>query len=241
MSTTTPEVQEPFALVRERCTLKSLNIRAEKHGDDDIPAVDIDFSLTTSNSILKKLDARLLPLLYTHDKQMDIQDEFMRKLQFPLLGVLSWGLELLRMRLEVHDIESDDNNVIMAGGKLKKVKINAKDGGTVEVTFQVQFSKADMDDTAKLARVLMHDVPVTLHQEAAVEEQDNFQQALELGQAPVSDARAAAEAAFKAPPAGLEIDQAAAALAAAAPATEAPAKPASKARGGKKATTEVIE
>lgn len=240
MSTTT-EAQEPFALVKERCTLKSLNIRAEKHGDEDIPAVDIDFSLTTSNSILKKLDARLLPLLYTHDKQMDIQDEFMRKLQFPLLGVLSWGLELLRMRLEVHDVESDANNVVMAGGKLKKVKINAKDGGTVEVSFQVQFSKADMDDAAKLARVLMHDVPVTLHQEAAAEEPDNFQQALELGQEPMSEGRAAAEAAFKAPPSDLQIDQAAAGLAAGAEAPDPAAKAAPKKRGKAAATTEVID
>lgn len=188
--------QEPFNLVNERVHLAHLNLRAEKHGDESEPALDIKFELTTANSILKKLAPGLLDALYEFDKQADVEDDFKRKLRFPLMGALPWDLELLRTKLRVIDVDGYD--ITLHDGKTNKFRIKALDGGTVELTFRCQFSAPDEDSAASLMRVLQQHVRIDLESVAPEEAPDNFQQALELGNAPAhqSDARREAEALF---------------------------------------------
>lgn len=196
------DIIEPFTLVNERALLAHMNVRAEKHGDESEPALDIRFDLTTSNSILKKLAPGLLDALYDFDKQSDIEDDFKRKLRFPLLGVLPWDLELPRTKLTISDVDGFD--VVLSDGKTNKFRIEAMDGGSVKMVFRCQFSAPDEDHVASLMRVLQQDVRISLESVAPVEEPDNFQQALNLGSAPEqqSDARKEAEKMFN--PAGAQ-------------------------------------
>ena len=187
---------EQFALVKERVLLAHLNVRAEKHGEDSEPALDIKFELTTSNSVLKKLNPALLDALYDFDKQVDVEDDFKRKLRFPLLGVLPWDLELPRTKLTVHDAEFPEHDVTLVDGKTNKFRITALDGGTVKLVFRCQFSAPEEDAVAALMRVLQQPVPISLVIEAPAAEPDNFQQADLLGQEPHSEARREAEALF---------------------------------------------
>lgn len=191
---------EPFALVKERCLLAHLNLRAEKHGDESEPALDIKLELTTANSVLKKLAPGLLDALYDFDKQTDIEDEFKRKLRFPLLGVLPWDLEVPRTKLTVTDI--DGYAVVLTDGRANKFRIQALDGGSVKLVFRCQFSQPDEDAAASLMRVLQQNVTVDLESVAPAEEPDNFQQADLLGQEPHSAARTEAEKLFN--PAGAQ-------------------------------------
>jgi len=200
---------EVFQLVKERVLLAHLNVRAEKHGDESEAALDVKFELTTANSILKKLNPDLLGALYDFDKQADVEDDFKRKLRFPLLGVLPWDLELPRTKLTVHDV--DGNDIVLHDGRTNKYRIEALDGGTVKLIFRCKFSQPDEDAVASLMRVLQQDVPISLESVALAAEPDNFQQADLLSQAPHSDARKEAESLFN--PAGaqspeqlLEID-----------------------------------
>ena len=149
-------------------------------------------------------DANGLPLGYFY-----FEDDFKRKLRFPLLGVLPWDLELPRTKLTVHDV--DGNDIALHDGRTNKFRIEALDGGTVKLVFRCQFSQPDEDAVASLMRVLQQDVPISLESVALAEEPDNFQQADLLSQAPHSEARKEAESLFN--PAGaqspeqlLEID-----------------------------------
>ena len=186
--------QEQFSLVNERVLLAHLNLRAEKHGDESEAALDVKFELTTANSILKKLAPGLLDALYDFDKQVDVEDDFKRKLRFPLIGVLPWDLELPRTRLVVSDVDGYD--ITLADGKTNKFRITALDGGTVKIVFRCQFSAPDEDAVASLMRVLQQSVSIDLESVAPEEKPDNFEQADLLSQEPKSEARREAEALF---------------------------------------------
>lgn len=191
------DTTEEFQLVNERVFFAHMNLRSEKHGDESEPALDVKFELTTSNQVLKKLSAGLLPALYEQDRQADIEDEFLRKLRFPLFGVLPWGLELLRTKLIVHDI--DGNDITLDDGKTNKFRIEALDGGTVKLIFRCQFSAPDEDAVASLMRMLQQDVPISLESAAPIAKPDNFQQADLLSQEPQSEAGKALASLFSNP------------------------------------------
>jgi hypothetical protein len=190
----TQNTAEAFTLVKERVFFAHMNLRSEKHGDESEPALDVKFELTTANSVLKKLSPDLLDALYDFDKQADVEDDFKRKLKFPLLGVLPWDLELPRTMLTVHDV--DGNDITLYDGKTNKLRIEALDGGTVKLVFRCQFSAPDEDAVASLMRVLQQDVPISLESVALAEKPDNFQQADLLSQEPHSAARQEAESLF---------------------------------------------
>jgi hypothetical protein len=187
-------MQEPFELVKERALLAHMNLRTEKHGDESEPALDLKFDLSLSNSVLKKLAPGLLEALYEQDRQNDIEDDFLRKAKFPMLGVLPWDLELSRASLTVHDV--DGVALTLDGGKANKFRITALDGGTVNLVFRCQFSQPDEDAVAALMRVLQQPVHISLTQALPEAKPDNFAQADLLSQAPHSEARAEAEKLF---------------------------------------------
>lgn len=187
---------EPFSLTKERFQLASINTRGEKHGEDRVPALDLKFSATLSNSILLKLHPGLRDALYVQDRQTDIEADYGRKLRFPLLGTMPYDLEMPRVQLRVHDCDSDENDVVLLDGKANKFRITPMEGGSVAIAFRVQFSDYDTDVLAGLARVLQQAVPISLSCEAEEEKGDNFEQVEKVTQAPMSAARLAAEDMF---------------------------------------------
>ncbi|MES2346697.1 MAG: hypothetical protein V4641_03915 [Pseudomonadota bacterium] len=250
---------ELFTLVRERCLLGHLNIRTEMHGDEREAAVDIKFSFDGPNNLLSKLHADLRATFYKANDTRDmVNPDHMPHLRFPLLGPQSYDLEIPRTRLRVHDAEDASHDVVLGGGKTNKFKFTMKEGGTVGFEFRCQFSKPDEDSIAKLMRVLNQVVPITL--ECADEEEkpaDNFDKVEQLsltGKAP-SEARKKAEDMFLAtpatdmalaepeqvetPPVTLDPSTKPKRVTKAAPADEAPAEAAPKAKRTSRKAAEV--
>lgn len=186
---------ETFTLNRDRCKLAHMNIRTEKHGDEDVPALDLAFEMDTANNLLSKLDPNLRAALYRKDENRDlIESDHMPALRFPLLGpAFAWALEIPRVTLCLH---ADDGDIIMKSGKANKFKIELLEGGTVNWKFRVQFSEPDEDAIASLSRLLQHQVPVSLISVAEEETPDLFQQVEQRTQEPKSEARIAAEKVF---------------------------------------------
>lgn len=190
---------EPFSLTRERFLVAHMNVRTEKHGDERKPALDLKFEATMANAVLLKLHPGLRDALYVPDAQRDIENDYGRKLRFPMMGAIPYDLEIPRTKLRIHDVDSEDNDLVLIDGKTNKFKIMPKEGGSVTISFRVQFSQPDEDAIAALSRVLQQTVPISLACEAAEEKMDNFQQAEQAGKEPMSEARAKAEAQFKGP------------------------------------------
>ena len=193
-----PPAYLAFELIKERALFVNLNIRAENHGDEKVPACDLTFELSAPNSILKKIRPGLVESLYEHDRQRDVEGDFMRKLKHPQIGTIPYDWEVPRVRLEIHDAMDASHNVVMAGGKANKFKITALDGGTVKLKFRVQFSEFDEEQTPGLVRCNKQTVTISLASAEEEAKPDNFQQAELLGSAPdqMSEERKKAEAAF---------------------------------------------
>lgn len=197
---------EAFTLNRDRCKFVHMNIRTEKHGDQDVPALDLQFTMDTANNLLSKLDPDLRAALYRKDDNRDLIDgDHMPALRFPLLGPeFKFGLEIKRAVLRIHT--DDDMTIKLTGGKANNFKIEPLEGGTVNWKFRVQFSEPDQDAIADLAGLLQQPVLVSLEAEAEEETPDLFEQAEQQAQEPKSEARIAAEKLFDDGGLGLPVE-----------------------------------
>jgi len=189
-----------FDLTKEKLQLANVNVRLEKHGDENVNAYDLKFTGNYPNAILLKLNPALRDVFYTTAQQGDLDEDFFPQLRFPALGAQSWDLEIQRTVLRLHDIDDDAHDLVISDGKTNKFQFEMLEGGTVKLSFRVQFSKLDEDDVAKLLRANGQAVPVSLHQAAVEDKPDNFEQADLLTQEPHSAARAEAESLFNPPP-----------------------------------------
>lgn len=197
---------EPFTLNRDRVKFSHLNIRTEKHGDQDVTAIDLKFEMDTANNLLSKLDGGLRAALYRADENRELfESEHMPALRFPALGpAFNWALELKRVALTLHN--DDGADIVLRGGKAGKFKIEPKEGGTVHWEFKVQFSEPDSKDIASLSSVLMESILISLQIEAEEESPDLFEQVEQARQAPMSEARQAAEKLFDDGGLGLPVE-----------------------------------
>lgn len=196
-----------FKLVKERCLMSSLNIRTEMHGDQRESAIDIAFEFDSANNLLLKLNPDLRATFYRQDDTKDLATpDHMPHLRFPLLGPVSWELEIPRTKLRVHDVDDESHDVVLGGGRTNKFKLTMKQGGTVNWKFRVQFSKPDEEQVARLMRVLNQKVPVSLECVDEEEKPDNFEKVeqLSLVHAP-SEARRQLESLFDKPATDMTI------------------------------------
>jgi len=191
---------ETFTLVKERCLLVNINLRAEMNGKESKPAVDLAFEFSGANNLLLKLNPALRAALYRADDTIDfVTADHMPHLNFPLMGPIPWELEIPRTRLRIHDVDNEKHDVVLSGGKTNKFKLTPMQGGTVKFQFRCQFSKPDEDSIAKLMRVMNQKVPVSLDCVDEDPKADNFAQADMLAKTPHSEAREKAESLFDAP------------------------------------------
>lgn len=196
---------DTFQLVRERCLLSNLNIRTEMFGDEKKTAVDIQFDFSGANNLLAKLHPELRASLYKAQDTADMLNaDHLPVLRYPLMGPISWDLEIPRTLLRLHG-EEGSPDVLLGGGKTNKFKLHPLDGGTVKWHFRCQFSKVSDADIAGLSRFLNDNVPVSLECKEAEEEPDNFEQVEQLSLAgPISEARQKAEDLFAKPGDGVD-------------------------------------
>lgn len=184
-----------FEIIKDRMEI-AVSKRTEKHGDDNVAAYDAKLTGDFPNAVLIKLDDRLRGVFYGPGQQGDVEQDYFPELLFPLMGPVSWGLEMSRMELCLHDIDAQENDLVLSGKEIDKVKFSMKPGGTVTLSLRVILGQLDEEDLIKLLRVDNQTISISLTQAPIEEKKDNFEQAELITQEPVSDARKAAEKAF---------------------------------------------
>lgn len=184
-----------FELVKERAVLAHLNTRTELHGDEKVPACDLKLELSLHNSMLNKLHPELRDTFYTAANQADIEADHKAMLRFPLMSAFKWDYEIAFAALTIHgqDLTQPDFTV---QGKANKLSLELLEGGSVKLSVRVQLGEIDPDDAAHLFSLLQQTVQISLGASDEQPAPDNFQQALELGQEPHSEARKKADELF---------------------------------------------
>lgn len=148
-----------------RGRLIDVNPRSEKCGPHDlVPAVDVRLQVDTTNSALEQFAPELRDWLYRQSEQetlpgVDAVSE-LTELRFPDLGFpLHWGGETPGYSLLFDMGITPDSGIQLHGGKLHKVALVAKAGGTVQLTFTVSSAEGvTREQIGELGTRVQHEV-----------------------------------------------------------------------------------
>ncbi|MGF6957965.1 hypothetical protein [Paraburkholderia youngii] len=135
--------------------LEHINTRMERHGDEEVLALDLKITFDLPNSSLDQLSGTLRRSLYDADDTTDMIDpDITPHLRNPQLGTLKWAGKYSPVLFVFHDGQSDDDDLRFADAKLDKISVLPQDGGTCSYTARVQVYPADSDDTARIVDLL---------------------------------------------------------------------------------------
>ncbi|MBP9149239.1 MAG: hypothetical protein KBG00_10705 [Rhodoferax sp.] len=159
---------EEFTSVR----LNNVNPRMEKHGPESVPAVDMNFIMDAPNDILSVFDGALLSALYTARTEAQPEQEeidgldpvsHLPNLRFPKMSPIKWDWRGAGYSIEIDYGIGGGKGVMLEGCEVGKFVIDPKEGGTVEIKFQVQavtgLTEAIM---GKLSLMIGSEVDITL-------------------------------------------------------------------------------
>lgn len=151
-----------FDINKKTCNLQHINIRDERHGEENVLAVDLKFSGDFDGDILAEFGAELRHSMYKKADDPDLADQasdMPTELRFKTLcQPLKFDNEIIGADVEVSyglgtiKLETCDVNGF---------KVECHDGGTVGVTFRVQ-ARPTGDQLAKLSVVLGGPVEVSI-------------------------------------------------------------------------------
>lgn len=133
--------------------LTSVTNRTEKHGDEDKPAVSLSVEITAANTLLDAIDPNIRHALY---KAVEGQDQLPGvEPATPVLRCNSFDTVALTTahegwRLLVDDSIDDTTPMEFAGVKVDKLRVDAKQGGSVVLKVRLGTSDVDADRLGKL-------------------------------------------------------------------------------------------
>lgn len=148
--------------------LDHVNLRAEKHGDESAPAIDIKFTREAGNDILDLFHPKLRESLYYRAEQTDAQgdiegvEKVLPNLLFSRLAPLAWDLEHTGAKVVIDYGLGEDSDITLVDAKVNAFRIAPKEGGTVAVTFRVQTSNIPDGALDKLSGLLQRETQITL-------------------------------------------------------------------------------
>lgn len=145
--------------------LASITARVEKNGDDDKPAVSLKLEIEAPNTLLDVIDPKIRHALY---EAVDSQEQLPGvEPATPVLRCNSFEKHTLAAAHEgwtlAVDYGIDEESPMLFGGcKVDKFVVDAKQGGSIVLSFRVGTSDIDAD---KVGRLHMHngdDIAITL-------------------------------------------------------------------------------
>ena len=154
-----------FSLNHQTAKLASVNPRAEIHGEDRVPAVDLKFEITGSNNVLSEFHPSLKSMLYERPSEPDLADDgtSLTQLRFKLLGPLKWAAELAGYTLRVHWGVSGHDDIALADCEVDTFRFDCEDGGSVGVGFRVIAHPTERD-MGRLCGLIQREIEMSLEE-----------------------------------------------------------------------------
>lgn len=146
-------------------SLTHVNFRKELHGDDHVQAVDLTMAVDVPNTLLDTIVPGLREALYWNQDaaagQVEIADlpQTLPNLRFPRLNGGKFALDEKKNKLAGYELfieyglGDDRSNMVFDCCKVVKRSMETKEGGTVRLAWQVQYSgdRLDQETCGKLA------------------------------------------------------------------------------------------
>lgn len=160
-----------FDIEKKACTLQHINIRDEKHGEENVLAVDIKFAGDFDGDILAEFGPELRASFYKKAEGGDLADQASTvptALRFPkMIQPLKFSDEIIGAAVTVAYGIGD---IVLETCDINNFRVECKDGGTVRVTYRVQ-AKPTGEQLAKLSQMLGSNVDVSIDPPEAANEQ----------------------------------------------------------------------
>lgn len=153
-----------FTLSKQLAKVAHINLREEKHGDDDVLAADIKLTAAVSNAFLDQLAPGLRAALYTTasggSEDLALEDNpHLVQIRFPLLRGLKWEETMEGGGLIIHGAKKSDDLGFTAD--INSLRLDCKDGGTVELTFRAQILP-EASEVGSLTAFLGHEAKISV-------------------------------------------------------------------------------
>jgi hypothetical protein len=168
-----------FGLDHQQAKIGNLNFRAEKHGNERVPAIDLSISVDISSDALNNIAPGLRETMFRRPSRGDQlslvssnDDAAYTQLRHPDLEPLALkgkftGYELsIVEQVEDEPKEGEEPQVSWAQREfltdvtLKAFEIEGREGGTCTVRFKASASHIDYDDLGGLARAVIDETAV---------------------------------------------------------------------------------
>lgn len=149
-----------FRIAEKRVLFNHKAERLEKHGEEDVLAADLEFSLETSNVDLAMFHPELRAALYRGteaEAQAELVEDknHMPVLRFPEISEsIKWaGQPMKEAELRIHTHKNPERHLVFAETTVGKFRLECKDGGTVVIRFRAQIYPSD-EGAGKLSGLL---------------------------------------------------------------------------------------
>ena len=133
-----------FSLKKQSAEVAHVNLREEKHGEDPVLACDVKVVADVPNTFLSQLSPTLKASLYQAEGVgAELQAPLLEDgthlpvLRYPQLGTLKWDVKMGGATLVLHGAKKADD--VRLAGEVNELRLVPKEGGTVEITFRLQF------------------------------------------------------------------------------------------------------
>lgn len=128
-----------FELSKHGSKIAHLNVRTEKHGEEDVLAVDVTVASDVTNDFLSYLNPTLKWSLYAKPDsgQGDLiqDDAHLPRLRYAELSELRWVGTMPKAAFIIHGKKKSDD--LALEGDVGKLVLTCKEGGTVSIAFKV--------------------------------------------------------------------------------------------------------
>lgn len=167
-----------FQIEDHEALLANINPRAEKHGDESVPALDIKFQLSMNNAALDAFDKGLRGAMFRpalSGEQQDMLDpDRLVALRFPRIERHVWDEEFPGYEIAIAGGLGLTEPMVLTDVTLKKFTFRPIEGGSVEITCTAQ-AHPDSEEVGALYLLQQKDVQLTLTPPSA--QQEELQQA----------------------------------------------------------------
>jgi len=150
-----------------RAKVRSVNLRAEKHGDDGVPAVDIRLELDRPATDLAMFGPRLRAALFWRDPDADgdlLDDpDHMPHLRCPEMpGPFAVEHQLVGARVVLDYGLGGRSDIALDAAKVNRIKVTPVEGGSVRMSLRVQAAHIDESIAGRLAMMIDRETAVTI-------------------------------------------------------------------------------
>lgn len=162
-------------------TVRSVTNRSEKHGDAEVPAVDLHLALDRPSTDLAMFGPRLRGALFWRDPDQnpeDLLDGIDPMLELPnlkapeLKGPFKLTAEYVGAEVVIDYGLGGPSDIVLEVAKVNRLKVEPKEGGSVTLTLRVQAAHIDEKIAGRLAMLLHRETRVSITAARAATEDD---------------------------------------------------------------------